>query len=59
MASKATVTLKKERETKNTVRFTEDHENPVLGTIYVPKTTLAVIGNPTTIIVDISAGKDE
>ena len=37
---KHTVRLKREKETKNTVRFEEnttDGKPPVLGTVYVPK----------------------
>lgn len=42
------VTMEMEKATKNTIRFTEVLENeldaPVIGTIYVPKTTLKSIG---------------
>lgn len=42
------VTMKMEKATKNTIRFTEVLENeldaPKIGTIYVPKSTLGVIG---------------
>ena len=37
-----------EKATKNTIRFTEKLENelgaPKIGTVYVPKATLSVIG---------------
>lgn len=39
-----TITFTKEKETKNTVRFTEqvraDTDAPKVGTLYVPKATL-------------------
>ena len=42
------VAMKMEKATKNTIRFTEVLENeldaPKIGTIYVPKSTLGVIG---------------
>lgn len=43
-----TITLKMEKATKNTIRFTEvlasELDAPKLGTIYVPKSTLGEIG---------------
>ena len=43
-----TVTLSEEKQTKNTVRFTEklesEYDVPVIGTLYVPKATLAKLG---------------
>ncbi len=43
-----TVKFKMERATKNTIKFEEmtesEMEAPRIGTIYVPKTTLAAIG---------------
>ena len=43
-----TVTFVPEKVTKNTVRFTEELESefaaPVIGTIYVPKSTLGQVG---------------
>jgi hypothetical protein len=48
--------MEQERETKNTVRFTEvnppDPEKPI--TFYVPKITLDAIGNPNRIEVTIT-----
>ena len=42
------ITLTAEKETKNTVRFTEVLEgkltNPVIGTLYIPKETLKTMG---------------
>jgi hypothetical protein len=40
-----TVTLSKDKDTKHTRVFKETGDNPVIGTIYVPKTTLASLGN--------------
>ena len=44
-----TVTLSEEKQTKNTVRFTEklesEYDVPVIGTLYVPKATLAKLGS--------------
>ena len=39
-----TIIMYEEKQTKNTVRFTEDSETPKLGSIYVPKATLREIG---------------
>lgn len=42
------ITLEREKETTNKVRFSEPgepHEHH-LGTLYVPKSTLAKLGNP-------------
>lgn len=43
-----TVTMSEEKQTKNTVRFTEklesEYDAPVIGTLYVPKMTLKQIG---------------
>ena len=48
MANTITVTLSMEKTTKNTVKFAEITENEfmpeILGSIYVPKVTLAGIG---------------
>jgi hypothetical protein len=49
------ITLVREKETKSMVRFAEPHDQPVLGTIYVPKSTLARLGNPDAISVELSA----
>lgn len=54
-----TVNLLKDKDTKNAVRFQEDveggRERGVVGTLYVLKTDLAVIGNPEKITVVITA----
>lgn len=51
------ITLKRERETKNKVRFLEPgepHEHRV-GTLYVPKKTLAALGNPPALTLTLTA----
>ena len=48
-ASKAvekTLEFELERETKNTVRFSELGDDPVVGTLYVKKSAVAEMGNP-------------
>ena len=45
----------KERETKNTVRFSEDSENPVVGTLYIQKSAANDLGNPDNLTVTITA----
>ena len=39
-----TIIMYEEKQTKNTVRFTENSETQKLGTIYVPKATLQELG---------------
>lgn len=61
MASKAsaknagtTLTFTKERETKNTVRYSEDVEGDaqaVVGTLYVSKTVAANLGESITVTI--------
>jgi hypothetical protein len=53
------VVLKFEKETTNTVRYHEDDKLPRLGKLYIPKTTLELIGNPETIVVTITPGGDQ
>lgn len=52
-----TLKFTRERETKNTVRFTEEVSDndatPVVGTLYVAKRALAKIGTPNHLIVTI------
>jgi hypothetical protein len=51
------ITMIQERETKNTVRFSEQavaDQPERLGTLYVPKSTLAELKNPTTIVVTLA-----
>lgn len=40
------VTLEREKETKNTVRYKELGTSPKVGVIYFPKATLDALGNP-------------
>lgn len=52
------IPMDKERDTKNTVRFAESvtgGEDAKLETLYVPKTTLDLLGNPDQIVVTIEA----
>lgn len=39
------VLFQMEKETKNTVKYQEIGDVPVIGTIYVPKHTLQTLGN--------------
>ena len=59
MADQVEVLLKKERETKNTVRYeeveSESGEPPVIGTLYVQKWALKRLGSPEQIRVKIEA----
>lgn len=60
MATKQTVVkLAMEKDTKNTVRFSEIHddtEHPVIRTLYISKPEHAKLGAPTSITVTIEAG---
>lgn len=41
------IIMRSEKVTKNTIRFTEivgENESPKIGTLYIPKTTLGVLG---------------
>ncbi len=52
------VTMVLEKETKNTVRFEEEHEpteHPVLRNCYISKVEHARLGNPTRITLTIAA----
>lgn len=52
------IEFSKEKETKNAVRFAEDveegRERGIVGTIYVLKSDLEALGNPTSILVTIT-----
>lgn len=51
------VTLVKEKETKNTIRFGEVTDGPPrIGTLYLQKWTVKELGSPSQIIVTIQAG---
>jgi hypothetical protein len=59
VADQVEILLKKERETKNTVRYeeveSESGEPPVIGTLYVQKWALKRLGSPEQIRVTIEA----
>jgi hypothetical protein len=52
-----TLTFEVEKETKNTVRFTEalgDGQPAVVGTLYVQKFAIQKLGNPSSLTVTIA-----
>lgn len=53
--------FEKEKETKNTVRFTEvldeDHTTPVVGTLYVQKSAMKELNNASLLRVEIEVPK--
>jgi hypothetical protein len=54
-----TLTFLRERETKNTVRFTEQYDaqaQPFVGTLYLRKEGVAALGNPNSLVVRVEAG---
>lgn len=54
-----TITLEREKETKNKVRFSEPgepHEH-LIGTLYVPKPTLSRLGNPARLRLTLTVGE--
>lgn len=58
MAAKVSVEMTLEKDTKNTVRFQEVHddtEHPVLRTLYLSKPEHAKLGAPQSISVTIEA----
>jgi len=56
-SAKVSVEMQAERDTKNTIRFAETaaEDEQKVGTIYVPKSTLADLGNPSTITLTIES----
>lgn len=57
-AKKITCSFKKEKETKNKVRFAEVPEDGVdeaIGTLYMTKTAYSGLGTPESVTVDIQA----
>ncbi len=44
MTEKLELIFKKERDTKNKIRFAETGETPKVGTIYIPKDVMAQAG---------------
>jgi hypothetical protein len=56
-----TVTLIQDKETENTIRFQEPKspsKPALIGTLYVPKTTIADLGNPSSITVTVAAATE-
>ncbi len=49
------VTLDRGKDTKNTVRFDAADENEAIQSLYVPKDTMARLGDPQSIEVTITA----
>ena len=52
-----TATFSKFKETKGTHVFSEDDENPIIGTLYLKKSAVAGLGNPERIEVTVKALK--
>lgn len=50
-----TLTFTKERTTKNTTRYAEDGDEPVVGTLYVKQTQVDKLGDPESLSVTITA----
>ena len=50
-----TATFSKERETKNTVRFAEDGNSPIMGTLYLQNSASEQLGGADKIKVTIEA----
>jgi hypothetical protein len=57
-AKKLVLSFEQDKETKGTRRFAEqapDGERPTIGSIYVVKSALAELGDPTTVTVTVEA----
>lgn len=50
-----TVNFELERETKNTIRYSEVGDDAVIGTLYLKKSAAAKLGNPEKIAVEVTA----
>lgn len=50
-----TVNFELERETKNTIRYSEVGDDAVIGTLYLKKSAAAKLGNPEKISVEVTA----
>jgi len=50
------IEFKVEKETKNTIRYQEDSDDPIIRTLYIQKKTAKELGNPEKLIVTIEAG---
>ncbi len=55
MPEKIEITFALDRPTKNTVRYAEVSDSPIVGTLYVQKTAIEKMGNPKSIKVTIEA----
>ena len=58
MADTITIEFIEDRETKNAIRFQEelgDRDRGVIGTLYVLKSELEKLGNPSKLVVTITA----
>ena len=58
MADTITIEFIEERETKNAIRFKEelgDRDRGIVGSMYVLKTELEKLGNPSKLVVTITA----
>lgn len=51
-----TVDMARDKETKGTVRYAEQGPDPRIGLLYVPKKTVAELGDPDRIRVTLDAG---
>jgi hypothetical protein len=59
MADKLTAVFDLEKETKNTMRFSEDPEAaPIMNTAYIQKWALKQLGNPEKVRITIEAVED-
>lgn len=48
------VVLERDKETKRTVRYAEQSDNPRVGMVYVPNGTVAELGNPAAIEITLT-----
>jgi hypothetical protein len=51
------VELVREKETKGTFRYAEESEHPLIGMVYIPKSTLDQLGNPERLKVTLEAAE--
>ncbi|MDP2730586.1 MAG: hypothetical protein Q8O55_08880 [Dehalococcoidales bacterium] len=55
MSEKLEITFALDKPTKNTIRYAEMSDNPVVGTLYVQKSAIEKLENPKSIKVTIEA----
>lgn len=53
---KVTLKFTKEKETKGTFRYSEDGDDPKVGSLYIKKSACGDLGNPESLTVVITAG---